>query len=306
MATLISVLSRGSRLLVLPLLFLSLASHSNDTDGNLDLILSPSEGLPAFQAPGSNLAVTLAEKGELWLIGVDEEIKLTPVWKRIHAKKIIARCPIPKGVQPGLYSLRLSTSSRSDTSISAVYIYRQSPEVLTLVCLPSADRTGLVQDPTTDLQIVIAPFNIDEDDDSTILESPFPVIRIPARGSEAAFEMKYGRLPYAVRIGQYSLIIFNVAETRADRIGQLYELLRSNIAQIWTVGITLRSPVDLPFQAQLTLFDDDPLHAVIGPLPGEDLARLEPWKRTQFIPYPPVKTEPIAVRISRNSITVAP
>lgn len=274
-------------------------AFSKDADGLLDMLLSPSDGLPAFQSPGSDLIVTAKSEVQLELIGAAQSISFKPDWIQIHPGKFVSRFTIPENCAPGIYDLRATNDNHSDTNLAAVHVLAEAPEVVAITSLASVADLAAIPKIESDIQVLIIP------DSAKDFDSTLPKIRIPKPGEEKQFEARYGTLPRTLQIGDYSLLLFNPAETRADRIGDLFRLRRRHIADTWMIGISTRSPAELPFPSQMTLFDDSPLHAVISPLPGTDAENLRAWSDTKFFNLSE-KNGPMTITLSPSKLTPTP
>ncbi len=235
------------------------------------VLLAPSEGRPVIQVPGASITVSLRQEASLSLVQGDSTYPLVPTWSTLDGDRAQATCALPANLPAGIYALRANLGKQADVHEGAVVVVEALPEALRLYVgaapkgLPDADTRALW---------------IQWSDEEAV------AIALPAQGTIQAYEHRYGALPFTLEVGDYGLLFFDGQDSREARLGQLYPLRRALIAKTWTVAISTTPCANLPFRAQLTLFEDDPVQLLLSPTPLPEA--FHEWSHTRFRPYPSV------------------
>lgn len=278
------------------------------------IVAAPSAGRPAIVTPGGAFEVFAAHDAEL---GLNREGRTSPVnvnWTDRLGAYRVGECTVPPDTPSGRYDLTARVGDELFTVVRAVYVVEEFPDTYAAahVVQPAFDGSP---EHARELDAAVARANefgaalaflsfesaVNEPGAKrlqSILETaPIPIFVVnTVEGLTAPG-------PTRVSFGQDDFLFFDSAQFQPGRNvdGRLYQLTRTIRPGRWNIGVTTDFDVGMDVRAQLVLFVDNPLHALIcnAPIPTETTkeqsesekdippAIAVPWGRTESIPTPP-------------------
>ncbi len=306
-------------MLAVLLVLLPLSGHARDASGLLDLIITPNNGMPALAAPGGTFDAVLREKGEMKILRDGNVLQVTAEWTPLPGGSFRAHCAVPAGAAVGAWSLECAAGGKTDTTVRAVYVFKEFPEYyiiahLSDVHIGNEDVPGgsvetlrktvaAVNDSDAAFAVITGDLthNGIPDQFSKFMEvldtCAVPTFVCPGNHDRTAlhYESFFGPLTYRFTFGRDGYLAFDtkdfvVADSLGEQDGLLEEYRRELKPCRWVIGLTHRYEPTMGMRAQMTLFVDDPLdlllfghiHRELKPEEGEVM----PWGTTPMVAVP--------------------
>ncbi len=300
-----------------PMMLLCATAGARNTEGVLDLIITPNNGIPAITAPGESFEATLTRRAELRLVGVDGEIlALGPDWTALPGGMHRAVCTTPETLATGTYALEaVAEEGRTDTNVRAVFVTQPTQDYsvihLTDVHIGKANR-----DPTPEtvfrhliehINGIPAAFVLITGDlteqghpeefrifldvlDTCVL----PTFVCAGNHDRRAlnYEETFGPLDYSFRYGADGYLVFDtkdfiIADPLDMQMGELERLRRAIKPSRWSIGASHRYDPSMSMRSQLVLFVDAPLdYLLFGHWHRENKEKRVPWGTTPVVVTP--------------------
>lgn len=270
----------------------------------------PRLGRPAVLMPGGLLEVGAREEGALSL---EQDGRLTPLntnWSPAPGAIHQGRAKIPEGIAPGRYALQLASPGGTSTRTSAVQVLAEIPEEYAVAVVRgalsaegAAEQSPLpVEFPTrlneagVQVVFILGPLTRrGTDEEYKALETLVSSIELPVylcpdksdlRGDD--FRARFGNPIYGVSFGRDGFLFLGAGlpaeDPRArESLGEAHLLRRALRASRWSIGVAGAFGLDWDLRAQIALFVDDPLNALIAGSVAPGLGDTVPWGRTAFV-----------------------
>jgi hypothetical protein len=278
--------------------------------GMAEAIEWPRLGRPAAVLPGGLLEVVSREEGALSL---EQSGRLTPLktnWSKAPGAILRGRTTVPEDVAPGVYALQLESASGTGIRIGAVHILSEMPEEYSIAivrgALPvegAAEQAPLPADLSTRLrearvQVVLMLGPLTQTGtgeeyqalETLISELGLPVYLCPdvsdLRGE--AYRARFGNPIHGAAFGRDGFLFLGAGLPAEDprtqeALGEAYLLRRALRASRWSIGVAGEFGLGWDLRAQIALFVDDPLSALIAGSVAPGLGATVPWGRTAFV-----------------------
>lgn len=309
---------RGAAAIALCLL--AATASARNADGTLGLIATPNDGQPAVTAPGETFTVSAREEAALHLEREGVRVPLETVWTTDRGRAS-GRCAVPDGTPPGLYAIEADQSGAMiDRTLRAVEV-RESAEATAYVIRCIADpRVGADSAP---LAAALAKLSgepgafvlITGSLTATGAEAEYdallaalgacgkPTVVCPGPNDGAAFDRYFAGGPQGFAYGRdgYLLLDGRWSGTAVDALndpGSAHALRRGFKPYRWTVAAVGGSIQALGMRAQLDLFADDPVDALITAAEADGAAPFFPWGATAFLALPAADGGARTVRVN--------
>ena len=287
-------------LLCLALAAAVLPAAARDTDGVLSLVLRPNCGAPAMAVPGGAFDVLLREAAPVELVSGTKAWRLETAWGAPREGRQPGRCTLPADIPPGRYGIRAAEAERLDTNPGVVHVLESFPDdyvVAQLGGVPTDGADALLRQ-ARDAGAVFAVVTgsaVAEDTPAawtravrTLAEAPLPIYVVPTALGTPAFARYFGPGGHVFRFGLDAYLAFDTtgappADAEAAQLAWIYPARRSVRDARWSIGLTRRYGLGMAMRAQITLFVDDPLDAILADaVPTFEDAPLPtaPWGRT--------------------------
>lgn len=290
----------------------------------------PRFGRPAVLVPGGLLEVGAREEGTLSL---EREGRLTPLntnWSPAPGAIHQGRATVPEGIAPGVYTLQLASSGGTSARTSAVHILAELPEEYAIALVRGAlPAEGAVEqspmpaalparlnEAGVQVAFIFGPLTAHgTDEEYQALEALITGINLPVylcpdkrdlRGDD--FRARFGNPIHGVPFGRDGFLFLGAGLPAEDPrarefLGEAYSLRRALRASRWSIGVAGAFGLDWDLRAQIALFVDDPLNALIAASVAPGLGAAVPWGRTAFVLPAEGPSETIAVvRVTASGI----
>lgn len=270
------------------LIVLTHVARARDAASQLDVIITPNDGMPALVAPGGTMDVVATDKAELSLSGTGGSMPLEPEWVDLPGGRLKAHCVLPADIAPGAYALNAKTSDHVDTNVRSVFVFKAFPDQYTIAHVTDthigSNRNGRLSDDI--LRDVLAAVN-----DSG---AAFVLITgdLTDQGEAAQFarfvevlntctlptfvcagnhdrnglnyEKTFGPDAYMFWFGKDGYIGFDtkdfyVADDLRAQPADLQIFRRTLKPARWCIGFSHRYEADMGMRTQIVLFIDNPL-----------------------------------------------
>ncbi len=270
----------------------------------------PRLGRPAVLLPGGLLEVGAREEGALSL---EQDGRLTPLntnWAPVPGAIHQGRATVPEGIAPGRYALQLTSSGGTSTRTSAVHILAEIPEDYAVAMVRgalsaegAAEQSPLpVELPTrlneagVQVVFIFGPLTRrGTDEEYQALETLISIIDLPVylcpdqsdlRGDD--FRARFGNPIYGTPFGRDGFLFLGAGlpaeDPRArESLGEAHLLRRALRSSRWSIGVAGAYGLEWDLRAQIALFVDDPLNALIAASVAPGLGATVPWGRTAFV-----------------------
>ncbi len=307
---------RFSRLAVLALALLGAVASSPQA------IEWPRVGRPAVLVPGGLLEVGAREEGTLSLELDGQVTPLNTNWSPAPGAVRRGRATVPEGTTPGRYALQLASSSGITTRTSAVHILAEIPEDYNVAIIRSAspvdgaaeqaplptELSTRLRDAQVQMVLMLGPLTRNgSEEEYQALESALSSIDLPVylcpdnkdlRGGH--YRARFGDPIYGATFGRDGFLFLGgglpAEDPRArESLGGAYLLRRALRASRWSIGVAGRFGLDWDLHAQIALFVDDPLNALIVGAVAPGLGATVPWGKTAFVLPEEAPSEPFTV-----------
>ena len=224
-----------------------------------------------FETIGDTITVWADQQGDIILSDSESDIEVEEEWRALPSGRHAVRFTIPQTIQPGAFALKLRTRGVTHNLPLTVHALKKLPRNLRLWLEPPENDTTVETEPGT-LNILL---NLSND---PVAETQWPLIN----SSHASLR---DTLPRRIRIGQYSLLVFDITDHSNRALGKLHRMRRNLKDSQATIAISLTRGPDIPFRTQSILFVDDPVQALILPqaTTGEDVEHLTRWSSIPII-----------------------
>lgn len=301
------------RMLVLAALLaaISSAAHARDAEGQLDLILSPSNTQPAIVVRGGTFRAALREEAALRLESAAGSFALSAPSATIHRGLWIKEITLSDEVPAGTYTLVGSAGETADRNYRAVVVLDAPPETYRIAVWSNLRVSADPQHPDTELYRVSAQINaggaalvlvtgdltasgtpeqfrlaLDILNDCTAPTVVAPGVADFASGGVQDF---LGNYPIAVPFGLDGILLCTSPRAASGvEAGKLHLERRRIRASRWSIGAAPEFDIG-DLREQLTVLIDDPLDAVLG-APQSAVAEsgdASPWGRADVFTVPP-------------------
>ncbi len=283
------------------------AGHARDAEGRLATILSPSSTQPAIVVRGGQFDVLLRDDAPLRLESAAGSFNLSAADVQDFRGRRRVRVVLPAAVPAGAYSLVAASPAAEDRSFRAVFVLDSPPDEYRVAVWSTPRVSADPRRPDTGLFRVTAEINAGRPGlvlvtgDLTAAGSPeqfrlalellndcaAPTLVAPGPADLAGGHARdfLGDYPAAVPFGMDGYLLCPApAGGLGQEDGRLHLERRRIRAARWSVGVgCLADSGDL--RAQLTIFVDDPLDAVVGAI-GAAPIRTSPWGPTRIFTAP--------------------
>ena len=270
----------------------------------------PRLGRPAVTAPQGLLEVGAREEGALSL---EREGSLTPLnanWYKGPGAIHRGRATIPETVAPGRYALQLVSPGGTSIRKGAVHILAELPEAYDIAVVRGAlpaegaagqsplpvDLPARLAEAQVALVLLLGPLTPrGAEEEYQALELLLAGIDTPVylcphqsdlRGG--AFSARFGNPIYGAPFGRDGFLFLGpglpAEDPRAtESLGEAHLLRRALRATRWSIGVAGEFGLGWDLHAQIALFVDDPLNALIAGSVAPGLGATVPWGRTAFV-----------------------
>ncbi|HOF39904.1 MAG TPA: metallophosphoesterase [Candidatus Hydrogenedentes bacterium] len=299
-----------------PMMLLCATAGARNTDGVLDLIITPNNGVPAIIAPGESFEATLTRRADLRLAGMEGELlALEPDWTALPGGMHRAICTTPEMLATGTYALEAVADGRTDTNIRAVFVTRPMQDYpvihLTDVHIGKANRDPAPETVFRNLvehingihaAFVLITGDLTEqgrpEEFRTFLDvldtCVLPTFVCAGNHDRRAlnYEETFGPLVYSFRYGPDGYLVFDtkdiiIADPLDTQMGELQRLRRAIKPSRWSIGASHRYDPSMSMRSQLVLFVDDPLdYLLFGHWHRESQEKRVPWGTTPVVVTP--------------------
>ncbi len=300
--------------------------------GMAEAIEWPRLGRPAVLLPGGLLEVGSREEGALSL---EQGGRLTPLktnWSKAPGAILQGRATVPEDIAPGIYALQLESAGGASSRSGAVHVLAEMPEEYSIAIVRGALSVGgaaavapLPVDLSTRLReaqvqvvLMLGPLTHTGTDEeyqaleTLIAELGLPVFLCPDRSDLRGddFREQFGNPIYGAAIGRDGFLFLGAGLPAEDprtqeSLGEAYLLRRALRASRWSIGVAGAYGLEWDLRAQIALFVDDPLNALIAGSVAPGLGATVPWGRTAFVLPAEGPRETITV-ISVTAIGIRP
>ena len=322
-----------SRAFLVFLLVVVPRAFARNEDGTLDLLAWPHCGAPALVVPGGGFDVRLSEEARLTLVAGEARHVLETEWRAKESGRYLGRCNVPEGLRPGAYGLEVTTSVTKDINPGVVHVLDAFPDAYVIAQVgdlmlregdkAASDRARAILREARDLGAVFAIVTGKLVADGApgsyaqavevLSRAPLPVYVCPEGASSPTAIPYWGHGGYTFRFGRDGYLAFDAsgsppAADEEPQISWIHRARRSIRDARWSVGFAQRYSHAMGMRAQLVLFVDDPLDALLSstaptheghPLP------MAPWGRTALFPFADQGWRPLHVGSTIEAAPVA-
>lgn len=275
-----------------------------------DAIEWPRISRPAVTVPGGVIEVGTREEGTLSLERDGQRTPLNATWSKGPGAILRGRVKAPDTIAPGIYALHLESSNGESIRNRAVHVLPEFPEEYTIAvvrgALPdpgAAQQSPLPPDLNTRLQeaqvhmvLMLGPLTRSGSaEEYQALEEQLAGIDLPLflcpdssdlRGNQ--FSTQFGPAIYGASFGRDAFLFLGAGlpaeDPRArESLGEAHALRRALRASRWSIGVAAKFGLDWDLRAQIALFVDDPLNALIAGMTAPGLGATVPWGKTAFV-----------------------
>lgn len=291
-----------------------------------DAIIWPRLGYPSVNVPGGLLEAGTDTEGSLALEQAGQLIPLEAQWSAAPAGMHFGRAVLPAVIPPGRYTLQLTGPNGTTSRPGAVLILEKVPDdyaiaVVSSVASPegaasAGDLNAALSGASVNLAILVGPFAPKgTEQEMEALEARLLALDIPAflcpRSSDLrmpVFIEHFGDAFHGVTYGKDGYLLLGAGLFAQDpqthgRLGEAHRLRRALRASRWSIGVAGDYGLGWDLRAQMALFVDDPLNALITASAPSEVGATVPWGKTALILPPPAPQGPISILdISANGI----
>ena len=270
----------------------------------------PRLGRPAVLLPGGLLEVGAREEGALSL---EQGGRLTPLntnWSKAPGAILQGRATVPDGIAPGVYALHLDSFGGKSIRSGAVRILAEIPQEYSIAivqgALPvegDAEQSPLPEDlpkrlneAGVQLVLILGPLTRrGTGEEYQALETLLSRIDLPVylcpdksdlHGED--FRARLGSPIYGATFGRDGFLFLGAGLSAEDprapeSLGEAYRLRRNLRPSRWSIGVAGAFGLGWDLHAQIALFVDDPLSALIAASVAPGLGATVPWGKTAFV-----------------------
>lgn len=291
------------------------AASARNADGTLGAIATPNDGQPAFTTPGGAFTVTARAETNLSIERDGLRIDLETAWST-DAGHAVAACTLPADAPPGLYAIEarqgddlIDRTPRAvhvrEAGESAAYVFRcvANPRVGSDGAAWAESLAALSNQPGAFILITGNLTATGADAEFSALLAALgacgkPTVVCPGPNDGAAFGRYFAGGPQGFAYGRDGFLILDGRWTAAavdafNDPGAAHVLRRSFKPGRWTVA-ALGAGIDaLGMRAQLDLFADDPVDALLLPGGADGAEPFFPWGATEVIALPSGERGPV-------------
>ncbi|MBL7646290.1 MAG: hypothetical protein JNK74_08900 [Candidatus Hydrogenedentes bacterium] len=278
--------------------------------GASEAIEWPRLGRPAVTAPKGLLEVGAREEGALSLEREGRLIPLNANWFKAPGAIHRGRAAIPEAIAPGRYGLQLVSPGGTSIRKGAVHILADTPEEYDIAVVRGAlpaegaagesplpgDLPARLAEAQVAAALIIGPLTPrGAGEDYQALEALLAGIEAPVylcphqsdlRGG--AFRAQFGSPIYGAPFGRDGFLFLGAGlpaedPRAAEFLGEAHLLRRALRAARWSIGVAAEFGLGWDLHAQMALFVDDPLNALIAGSVAPGLGATVPWGGTAFV-----------------------
>lgn len=287
-------------------------------EAQLDVVIRPNCGAPAFVSPGGEFRALLTKQTALRLSRAETAYALEASWRELPGGRYEATCQMADNLLPGTYAVEAESGKGWHKSRNAVVVRASYPKSYLIAYLAtpdlaaSADVESRVMEaagqgvPASDpegnaderLPLAFVLTRAPEGGEaeyrrlvSALEKATMPVVVAPPLLKDAdRYTRHFGPLPRAFRFGHDGYLLFGDAGMHADGTAQddavRLQLLRRQIMDCrWSTGVTPQFSPLSGMRTQLVLFVDNPLDFLLVGSEQDDASDTSiPWGATRLVP----------------------
>jgi hypothetical protein len=255
------------------------AALARTPDGMLGVLQTPNDARPAITVRGGSLELTADRPGAVYLVLGSTRVPLEVHWRERPDKTVEANVQVPSNTMPGMYAIEWSDDSVADVSQRAVFVRESMPEAYTFATIHAADENfhaELSEIDSAQHQFCFVVINGGREQ----VQSALAVASSCATPTYFVYDAPdqegsdwIGPATHAFGCGPDAFLVlssgpFGLGDCIGNAPGEFMLLRRKYKTARWAVAVLPAAETAASMRNTLTLFVDDPVHAVIALTPS--------------------------------------